>query len=305
MEYIVALSEERNFVRAAERCHVSQPALSMQVKKAEELLGVSLFDRSKNPLEVTPHARQFVARLREFLTEMQRFQRSFMEDLSSLAGEFRFGIIPTLSAPILPDFLKSFAEQHAEAHLTIYELQTEDIIGKLKNDALDLALLATPLEEDTIREVPVFHEPFYVYASEGHPLYQKPSVSTEDFHYNDLLLLADGHCVRNQVLNICMRDNKKATGLNYHYESGSLETLIRLVDKGIGFTLLPELSLPGTLENPKIKSFAEFPPSREISLVMHRSFPRERLIEAIRKILQQIVPERMLSGKPCKTIGIK
>ncbi len=309
LEYIVALAEERNFVRAAKKCFVSQPGLTTQVKKLEEELGLKLFDRGKHPLGITLQGTAIVAQAREVLRAARSLKELASDDRSSLAGEFRLGIIPTLSASLLPGFLRGFASHYPETHLTIYELQTSDIVEKLKTDQLETGLLGTPLEENSIRELPVFNEPFYVYASQGHPLYQKKRVDANDLFHEDLLLLADGHCFRNQVLNLCMRDNKKATTLPYHYESGSLETLMRLVDNGTGYTLLPELMLAGYQKNPevaaRVKAFEGTVPSREVSLVAHESFPKERLLQAMREEILASIPKHLHAPAKVKRIHWK
>lgn len=297
LEYIVALDEEKNFVRAATRCHITQPTLTMQVQKLEEEIGFRLFDRSRKPLTPTSLGRQFIARSRAVIAGISEMKLMVQDEIESVKGEFRLGIIPTLAPYLLPLLLPDLINRHPDTHLIVEELQSIEIIDRLKNNQLDMALLATPLMEKNIREIPLFSEPFLLYLPVNHPLLKQDNIRPEILDPQSLLLLAEGHCVRNQALNLChIRKERRSKGFTYN--SGSIEALKGLVDKRVGYTLVPELSVSHELRTkPSIKCFSKPEPSREISLVCHATFSREKLLEIIRAIIQQNLPSNMTRSR--------
>ena len=200
LHYVLAVAEHRNFTLAAEKCFVTQPTLSMQIQKIEDELGVLIFDRSKKPIQLTD------------------------------IGEFRLGIIPTIMPTLLPMFLTNFIKKYPKVQLIIEELNTEDIIFKLNNGHLDAAIAATPLHEEKIKEIVLYFEPFVAYIPEHHNHFAKKEIQIEDLDVDELLLLQDGHCFRDSVLNLCKRntDDKRS---HFQLESGSFETLIKLADE--------------------------------------------------------------------------
>jgi len=294
LEYVVALDTYRHFVTAASHCHVTQPALSMQVQNLEKELNLLLFDRKKTPLEPTPAGTKVVAQARQILREIQLLKDSVRDERSSLAGEFRLGIIPTLAQYLVPLFLLDFVRKHPQTNLLIEELQTEQILHRLRQGQLDMGLLVTPLEDDAIREIPIFNEPFLVYVSPHHALFGQEKVRPEELDQGDLWLLNQGHCFRNQVLNICNAKEQSCSRRGFAYESGSIETLKRMVDRHYGYTLVPELSVAEAVGvNSVVKRFADPEPVREVSLAAHRSFPKEALLQTLREEILAKIPERM------------
>lgn len=291
LEYIVALDTHRSFVRAAESCHVTQPTLTMQVKKLEDEWSMLLFDRTKKPIEPTPFGTSVVKKARQVLREFHQLEEIIKSDKETMEGEFRIGVIPTLAPYVMPRFLKLFTEQHPEVRLVVEELQTLEIIERLKGDQLDIGLLVTPLEESEIREIPLFNESFMIYASDVHPLYGQKSIDPEKLPDEDLWILNQGHCFRSQVLNICRPKNEQIDHQGFMYESGSIETLKQLVDQNGGFTLIPELSARSGFESAHVIPFNDPQPVREVSFVTHQGFTKEHLLAAMRDDFLESVPD--------------
>lgn len=294
LEYIIALDESRHFVTASEKCFVTQPTLSMQVQKLEAELGVIIFDRKKQPLVPTKQGEEIIKRARKVLSEAKGIKEYINTEKNIVEGELRIGIIPTLAPYLLPLFLFSFLKKHPHVKPIIEELQSERLIEKLHNNHLDLGIIVTPLQEKNLQETPLFEERFAVYLSENHELLKKDKISTKDLENKELWVLNQGHCFRNQVLNICGQSHNKSR--DFIYESGSLDTLRKMVEQNFGYTLLPQLAL-GDIKNKKlIRYFEEPQPVREVSLVVHNSLLKFKLIELIRK--------EILSNLP-KSINIK
>lgn len=296
LEYIVALDNHRHFVTAAEKCFVTQPTLTLQVKKLEEEMGTQIFDRSKHPVEPTATGEQIILKARQILREANQLKEIVNTDKDSIQGTFRIGVIPTLAPYLMPLFLGEFTKNHPDTKLVIYELESERIIHNLNNDLLDIGLLVTPLEERNIREIPLFEEPFLVFAAENHPFYVKKEISPNDISVQGLWLLNEGHCFRNQVLNICnQRHMPNESG--FSYESGSIETLKNMVRSNMGYTLVPELSVSNEMDNPMVKRFKGQQPVREVSLAVHSSFTKETLIEELRNAILKNIPKSFEKGK--------
>lgn len=296
LEYIVALDTERHFVRAAERCFVTQPTLTMQVKKLEEEIGVKIFERDSYPLTPTLAGEQIVLKARQILGEVNQLKAFLNDEKSSLDGEFKIGIIPTLAPYLLPIFLPQFVQKYPNTHLTIRELQSDVLISELQKGSIDLGILVTPLEERSIREINVFNEPFLLYLPPNHALLEKSKINLSDLDLQELLVLEKGHCFREQALALCNKMNRiKHSG--FDYESGSIEALKGLVDKNCGYTLVPQLSMDEK-DKKQIRSFEEPQPVREVSLVVHNSFTKEALISALHQEITDSLPKSYKKSKP-------
>ncbi len=296
LEYVVALDNYRHFVKAAEHCFVTQPTLSMQVKKLEEEFGVQIFDRSKKTLIPTSAGEKIILKARQIIREVKQLNELVDNQMQSMEGVFRLGIIPTLAPYLLPRFLPSFLRKYPQTKLVIHEQQTTDIIAGLKNDLLDIGLLVTPVLENDIREVALFNEPFLAFFPKDYALGPKENISAADLDLENLLVLTDGHCFRKQTLNICGRSGQ-IHGLNFDYQSGSIEALVNLVKEGVGFTLVPELAVKECYLDGQIRRFEDPEPVREVSLVVHQSFAKEALIESLRKEILSNIPNSMFSKK--------
>ena len=295
LEYIRALDIERNFVRAAERCFVTQPSLTMQVQKLEEQLGVKIFDRSKKPLIPTPLGEKLVAQAYTILKESERFREIVKEQEGRLSGELKIGIIPTLAPYLLPLFVPNFETEFPNIRLVVQELQTTTIVDKLRKDELDLGLLVTPLEEKGIQEYPLFNEPMLGYVGESHRLWSKDKIDVADLDLDDTWLLSEGHCLRAQVLNIC-KAHQTDESHSFVFESGSLETLERLVEMHRGMTVLPYLAtLKLTSKQRKLlRDFSGIIPVREVSVATNRVHIKTAMIEALKSVILSSVPEDLL-----------
>jgi len=282
MRYAVAVDDAASFRQAAERCHVSQPGLSMQIGKLEELLGVVLFDRSKKPLLVTREGAVALAQMRAVLRETERLGQVVVE-AGEPAGPFRLGVIPTLSPTVLPLFLGAFAAAHARVELMVEELKTEDVIDRLRADTLDAGLVATPLGVPGLREEALGRERMLAYLPPGDALLRKKQVSQAALSQRALWIMPEGHCFRSQVLSYC-GGGARPRPASIHFESGSFETLVRLVDGGLGATVLPELvvqGLPAARRARQVRPLVAPTPVREIGLVTARGDLRRRVSEAL------------------------
>ncbi|MDG5799688.1 LysR substrate-binding domain-containing protein [Marinilabiliaceae bacterium ANBcel2] len=289
LEYIVALDEYRHFVTAAEKCFVTQPTLTMQLKRLEDEIGIQLFDRTRKPLIPTGEGEAFIARARRILRDLNDLENFLVEEKKSIEGVFRIGVIPTLAPYVLPLFLDRFSRENPKTYLKIEELKSESIIKALHNDHLDLGIMATPAGEKDLKETLLFNEPFLFYGSYNHPFLKEERVDPDKLDRSSLLLLAEGHCFRDQALNICNEKGDEFVSMNFHYESGSVETLKRLVQSGLCYTLVPQLSV-SDFESKNVKRFISPEPVREVSLVSHISFNKTALIDSIKAIIQEELP---------------
>lgn len=295
LEYIRALDIERNFVRAANRCFVTQPSLTMQVQKLEEQLGIKIFDRSKKPLIPTPLGEKLVAQAYTILREAERFKEIVKEQEGRLNGELTIGIIPTLAPYLLPLFVPKFELEFPDIRLIVQELQTSTIVGKLRKDELDLGLLVTPVVEKGIQETVLFNEPMIGYVGKNHRLFGQTKINISDLDLDDTWLLSEGHCLRGQVLNICKAHQNDETH-NFVFESGSLETLERLVEHHRGMTILPFLATLNLSKNQRklLREFEGKPPVREVSIATNRVHVKPAMIDALAQTIKQSVPKTLL-----------
>lgn len=306
LEYVVAVDTYRSFVVAAEKCFVTQPTLSMQIQKLEDELGIKIFDRSKLPVVPTEIGIAVVAQGRIILKESGRIKEIIAGHKKEVQGTLRVGIIPTLAPYLLPRILTGFIKKYPKVKLEIWEHPTEQIVQLLKQEQLDCGLLATPLQNPSLEEQPLFYESFVVYAAKTNSLFEKKYIKPEDIDVRDVWLLNEGHCMRNQVLNICKDRFTMGEYKNLEYNTGSVETLKRMVDLNAGYTILPELSLQdmSARQMNMVRYFKAPEPVREISLVTHRFFIKQALIEAFKKEILAHVPEKMKVQKNRKVVDI-
>ncbi|MBJ6368484.1 LysR substrate-binding domain-containing protein [Snuella sedimenti] len=288
--YVLAVAENQNFTKAAEKCFVTQPTLSMQIQKLEEQLDVQIFDRTKKPIELTEVGKKIVTQARNIVNESYRIQDIVDQQKGFIGGEFKLGIIPTVMPTLLPMFLKNFIKKHPKVKLKIEELTTEEIISRIKEGHLDAAIAATPLEDENIKERVLYYEPFVCYIPQNHRLYSNNKIDVSDLDINDMLLLEDGHCFRDGVINLC-KALKNNTDESFQLESGSIETLIKLSNEGLGMTLLPFLHTLDINEKEKesLHYFNEPIPAREVSIIYHKSELKIQIIEALQDIISGII----------------
>jgi len=295
LSYIVAVATHGSFGLAARKCHVTQPTLSMQIQKLEDILGVLIFDRSKQPVVMTSIGARLVEQARIILREAERLQEIVRAESGQIQGDFRLGIIPTIAPYLLPLFLQKFVDRYPTVNLTVEELETSHIVQRLKEDTLDAGILATPLHDNGILENRLYDEPFFACFSKNDVLAQKEVMHEKDLPLDRILLLNEGNCLRDQMINLCQfkaRTPKKAPRL--HFESGSLTTLIRLVEQGSGFTIVPYLAVATvSTESCITRPFASPQPVREISLIVRRSYVKHNILEALRKEVLENLPARL------------
>lgn len=298
LEYIISLDTHRNFVLAAEKCFVTQPTLSMQIQKLEEHLGVKLFDRSKQPVVPTELGVEIIDQARTILKESGKLKEIIAERRGEISGELKLGIIPTIAPYLLPHVISNFMNKYPGVQLIIWEYTTEQIIQQLKSGLLDCGILSTPIDDRSLNETPLFYEGFVVYISESNQLLKKKLVKASDINPEEVWLLNEGHCMRNQVLNICQR-KKASKGKQFEYNTGSIETLKRMVDLNDGLTILPELAISDLTEEQlkRIRHFKSPEPTREISIVTHRNFLKRNLISTLEKEIIDIIPQGMRHKK--------
>ena len=240
LQYVLAVAEHKNFTLAAEKCFVTQPTLSMQIQKIEEELKIQILDRSKKPIQLTEIGQKIVNQAKNIVIEADRIKDIVEHQKGFIGGEFRLGIIPTIMPTLLPMFLNNFIKKYPKIKLIIEELNTDEIITRLKNGYLDAAIAATPLEDEKIKEIVLYYEPFVAYIPENFAISEKKEIEISDLNIDDILLLQDGHCFRDGILNLCKSQNVTSKN-SFQLESGSFETLIKLSDEGLGTTLLPYL----------------------------------------------------------------
>ncbi len=290
LHYVLAIAEYKNFTKAAEKCFVTQPTLSTQIQKLEDELDVLIFDRSKKPIELTDVGRKIVLQAKNIVNESDRIQDIVDQQKGFIGGEFKLGIIPTIMPTLLPMFLKNFIKKYPKVKLKIEEHTTEEIITRIKDGHLDAAIAATPLEHESIKERILYYEPFVGYIPEDHRLKDKKKLDVSDLDINDMLLLEDGHCFRDGVINLC-KAFKSHEDDKFQLESGSIETLVKLSNEGLGMTLLPYLN---TLDlNERMASmlhhFNDPSPAREVSIIYHKSELKMQIIDALHKVISGII----------------
>ncbi len=290
LQYVLAVAEYKNFTLAAEKCFVTQPTLSMQIQKIEEELNILIFDRSKKPIQLTEIGQKIVNQAKNIVNEANRIKDIVEQQKGFVGGEFRLGIIPTIMPTLLPMFLTNFIKKYPKIKLIIEELNTDEIILKLKNGHLDAAIAATPLMEDKLKEIVLYFEPFVAYVPENHSIAGKDEIEVSDLNLDDILLLQDGHCFRDGILNLCKNQNFSKNN-SFQIESGSFETLIRLADEGLGTTLLPYLHTLELKDKDKLKlrHFREPKPAREVSLIFPKTELKIHIIEALRQTISGVI----------------
>jgi len=306
LQYAIAVSKYKSFNKAAEYCQISQSTLSMQIKKLEQSLGTRIFDRSKNPIELTQVGEHIINQAKLGLSELDRINDIVASQKSVLPDTIKIGIIPTLSPYLIPLFLMTFVKKYPKIKVSISELQTDEIVDRLCSNKLDFGLLVTPLENTVLNIRPLFYEPFLGYISKKHSLSRKAWIQAEDLNLKDFWLLESGHCFREQVLKIC-----KNTGFmsqsSVQFESGSLETLRNLVDTHHGYTLLPQLATLGFNEQQqsKIRGFRPPIPVREVSIVCHQNCYKAHVINLLFQEIRMHLPSELLEkGKQSTLVPI-
>lgn len=289
LKYVLAVAEYKNFTVAAEHSFVTQPTLSMQIQKLEDELDTQIFNRNKKPIELTDIGKKIVNQAQIIVNESNRINDIVDQQKGYIGGEFRLGIIPTIMPNLLPLFLKTFIKKYPKVNLKIEELTTEEIINKLNDGHIDVAVAATPLENDNIKERALYYEPFVAFIPPEHRLAKEKKLNVNDLEIEDILLLEDGHCFKDNILNLCNTYN--TNNKPFQLYSGSFSTLTKLSKEGLGMTLLPYLQTLDLQETDK-KMLIEFEkpvPAREVSLIYHKSQLKIHLIDALKQVIDGVI----------------
>ncbi|MFQ5708585.1 MAG: LysR substrate-binding domain-containing protein [bacterium] len=302
LSYIVALDTYRNFRKAADKMFITQPTLSMQIQKLEQELDVVIFDRHILPVEPSAIGRLIIDQARVILEETARMADIIASQKHQIFGTLRIGIIPTVAPYLLPLFLEQFLAKYPKVELTIDELQTQLIIRHLEQSSLDVGIVASPINHPRIIEQTLYYEPFVAYVARKHRLFSRKRIRTSDLSLNDLWLLKEGHCFRDQILQLCKSTLERRGNYHFHchLEGENLETLRKLVENNIGMTLLPRLAvlnLDNTPSNALIREFYTPVPTRRISLIYTKALLKRRLLQVLEQEILNALPDGLLNAK--------
>ena len=289
LEYLLAVANYGSFSLAAEKCFVTQPSLSMQVKNLEEELGVIVLDRSKKPVLPTDAGLAVIRQAKEAVQAFAMVREVVSGLQNEISGTLRLGVIPTIAPYLLHRFIPDFVRKCPKVELQIREMMTGDIIRALDRDMLDAAIMAGGTSPEGIREEELFNDRFFAYVSTDHPLCQRSNIRIEDIDVRHLLLLSEGNCLRDQVIELCQA--QKNIARQYSFESGSLETLMRIVDNTPNLiTIIPEMVADYIDEKhrPQVKTLAKGAASRKITIAVRRTYVKRSLIDALKESVMNV-----------------
>ena len=300
LEYAVAVAEHAHFGRAAEACHVSQPTLSGQIRKLEEELGVPLFERGRGGVRVTQIGRAVLEEARAVLSGAERLRDVARAGGDPLGGALSLGLIPTVAPYLIPRFVRRLRDALPRLSVTYREDITERLTADLLSGELDAAVLATPPEDEALTTLPLYREPFQIVFPEGHALGGSDAPAMSEVDRDELLLLTEGHCFRDQALAICELGPPRRSSLR----ATSLETLINLVSQGMGVTLLPALARPALDElGLQARPLSDAGAARRINLTVRKSFPRDALIARVAQIIRSGLPDTLLEAEGAASLA--
>ena len=297
LEYIIAVDECRHFARAAEQCRVTQPTLSAMIQKLEDELGARIFDRNRQPIAPTAVGELVIKQARETLRQSKTIQEVVFEEKASLGGVFRLGILPTIAPYLLPRFFPQLMSKYKGLDIQVAEMKTKDIKQALIDGKIDAGILAQIDGLDDYYQTPLLYEQYFAYVSQGSGLFDNKLVRTSDLAGEQLWLLDEGHCFRDQLLRFCQLKSAQVSQLAYRL--GSMETFMRMVESGKGVTFIPELAVEQLGESQKqlVRPFAIPVPTRQLVMITNKTFIRETLLKALVNDIQKCVPKGMLSLK--------
>lgn len=292
LEYLLAVVGCGSFSAASDRCFVTQPSLSMQIKNLEGELGIVLLDRTKKPVVPTQAGQVVVERAREAIIAYNHVRESVEELKGNISGRLRLGVIPTISPYLLPLFVHEFCERYPKVDLEIRELITPMIIEALDHDDIDAAIVAGGTLPQRFVEQELFSDRFYAYLSTQNHLIDRNNIRIEDIDPKDLILLAEGHCLRDQILELCGQTRNQT--ISYRFQSGSLETLMRIVDTTSMVTIIPEMTVRYVSEEHRrqVKTLARGATSRKITLAVRRTYAKESLVKVLGETIVKSIATR-------------
>jgi LysR family transcriptional regulator, hydrogen peroxide-inducible genes activator len=304
LEYIVALDTYKHFGKAAMFCNIAQPSLSIQIQKLEEELKTIIFSRNTKPISATETGSIIISQARKILSECDTMNLLIQNQKNTIEGNLTIGIIPTLAPYLLPLFLLEFIKKYPTVTLKINELTTDKIIRRLKNGMIDIGILATPLYQKELQEDFLFNEEFVAYVSKKEKIFSKKFLLPADIDINKMWLLEEGHCLRNQAINLCELQKNASIEKHLDYESGSIETLKKFVEKNEGITLLPELSTLDMSAGKKamLRYFKSPAPVREISIVYTKTFIKTNLLKVFKACIKENLPQEVLEKRNVRRV---
>lgn len=302
LEYLVAVDRYGNFSEAAEHCFVTQPTLSMQIQKLENELGVKIFRRDKHPIVPTDTGRKIIQQANHILKEREKLNVMLQIEKGEFVGSLRIAIIPTISSYLLPMFLGNFIRKYPDIELIIDEVTTDEVLSGLEKNQFDIGIIAIRSDSGNFITESLYFEPFVAFLPPDHNLMKKTKVSQKDINVDDLLLLKEGHCLRDQVLTVCKSNQSDwiEKSSKVIFESGNLETLIKLVEQKFGMTLLPYLALQYIKKKKKLKYIKEFTkpvPKREVGFIYTNTFVKFHFLNALKKEILNVVPDELIQNK--------
>lgn len=297
LEYILAVNQFRHFAKAAEYCRVTQPTLSAMIQKLEEELDTRIFDRSQQPVCPTPVGIHIIEQAQNILVQANRIKNIIEEEKHSLTGTFKLGILPTVAPYLLPRFFPQLMKKYPDLDIRVVEMKTNDIKKALQAGEIDAGIVASLAGMEELQQTPLFYEQFFAYVSREDALFNNEVIRTSDLNGEQLWLLDEGHCFRDQLVRFCQMKSARASQLAYHL--GSMETFMRMVESGKGVTFIPELAVLqlGDTQKELVRSFAIPCPTRQVVLLTNKNFIRYTLLEALTKEITLSVPKEMLSLK--------
>ena len=293
LKYIIAVADTHHFGKAAERCFVSQPTLSGQIKKLEQQLGVAIFERTNRAVTVTPIGEKILQHARVIIEQSDSIEQLAQAHRDPLAGPLRIGAIPTLSPYLMPLILMPLKQTCPQMTLVLSEETTDMLLRRLENHEIDAALLATPVDETEFDVIPLFDEPFWIAHPRDHAFYLKEKITRADLKRTRLLLLSEGHCLADQVMDLCQVNSRESDPEFADLRASSLETLLQLVGAGFGSTLVPALAMRGswTSDSGVVARELDFKNAyRRVSLVFRKSFPRQQALSTFGDVVTSHLP---------------
>lgn len=302
LEYILAVNQFRHFAKAAEYCRVTQPTLSAMIQKLEEELDTRIFDRSQQPVCPTPVGIHIIEQAQNILVQANRIKNIIEEEKHSLTGTFKLGILPTVAPYLLPRFFPQLMKKYPDLDIRVVEMKTNDIKKALQTGEIDAGIVASLAGMEELQQTPLFYEQFFAYVSREDALFNNEVIRTSDLNGEQLWLLDEGHCFRDQLVRFCQMKSARASQLAYHL--GSMETFMRMVESGKGVTFIPELAVLqlGDAQKELVRSFAIPCPTRQVMLLTNKNFIRHTLLEVLVKEIKLSVPKEMLSLKATQAV---
>jgi len=293
LEYIVALAKYGNFHKAAKACFVTQPTLSVQVQKLEEFLEVVIFDRAYTPIVATHEGVKIVNQAKVVLAEVETLNNLSKMTSNQTSGEFKIGVIPTITDSLIPLFLPQFSKIFPNVHLKIVELKTSEIIESLNENKIDIGIAALPLLESNLIEDVLYHEPFVGLVPPNHKFSNLKYLDSKILKGESILILNEGNCFRTQVVDFCKLDLNKKNKQDYSFQGGNFQTLINLVEKNVGMTILPQLvasKMKSKALKSMVKEFNKKTPIRNVGFVYKKSFYKLKILKGLKELILSEIP---------------